>query len=491
MVEQTADGVEYYSAEEVNELVKASGITLDSLIGLDLFKKVAATLKAYLHKDLSTLPKMIKIPKNLLLYGPPGTGKTNAIMAFANFLGLPLLVVTGGTLESGFKGGSRNKIKRLFALAEEKGPIILFLDEFETIAFSRTMFPDRSSEGLTQMLVEMDGIKSKVNSDKSIKLIIVGATNVREHIDPALLRPGRMDRHIKFDEPNLKQIISYYTVAVESLTNRDVIDIPTVSRVSQGCTYADLNAIINYVFIEANYSNSMITNNDFIIAISHIRHGQSNSEENPVQREDSIIRSHHLAGHLLGFMFCPGLVLLGSLYSSDCSPSIKKTGIMTITDILVHLLSIDVARVADKNSPKGSSSIYLDSDIHERDVLLEQLFNLLGAKESGVKNLENAKRNATKVVYAFAESVFTAHSKIFNALLKHIKSKGIITASEYIKILATNKVTLKANAEGLNKMLAALLKAVGIAQVPPNVVVEEPNAEGATITKAQNLQSES
>lgn len=488
MVEQTADGVEHYSAEEVADLVKTSGITLDSLVGLDLFKKVAAIIKSYLSKDLSTLPKMIKIPKNLLLYGPPGTGKTNAIMAFAGFLGLPLLVVTGGTLESGFKGGSRNKIKRLFALAEEKGPIILFMDEFETVAFSRTMFPDRSSEGLTQLLVEMDGVKNKVDSSKNIKLIIVGATNVKEHIDPALLRPGRMDRHIKFDEPNLKQIISYYTQALESLPNTEGIDVATIARISQGCTYADLNAVINYVFIEANYSNSTISNNAFIVAISHIRHGQSNSEEDPTQKDSVNIQAHHLCGHLLGFMFAPALVLLGSLYGNECAPSIKHSGIMTITDILVQLLSIDVARVADKHSPSGASSIYLHKDHGCREELLEQLFTLLGAKENGVKNIENAKRNATKVVYAFAEGVFHSHKKIFDMLLKHIKTKGLITASEYIKILANNKVTLQANTESLKKMLATLLKAVGIVQPSTTAAVANPHVnDGSAVTTTETL----
>ncbi len=178
-----------------------------------------------------------RVPRGALLYGPPGTGKTMLAKAVAGEAGVPVLTIAGSDLITSLVGGGAQRVKDMFEKARKFAPAIIFIDEIDSIGTSRTM--GNSSSALMQLLTEMDGFED----DKTV--IVLAATNRPEELDPALRRPGRFDREIPVELPDLEGRVAILAHYLEEVTHENKIDLRSVAHMTTGFSGAELRNIVN------------------------------------------------------------------------------------------------------------------------------------------------------------------------------------------------------------------------------------------------------
>ena len=183
-----------------------------------------------------------RIPKGVLLVGPPGTGKTLLARAVAGEAKVPFFKISGAEFVEMFVGVGAARVRDMFKQAREKAPCLIFIDELDAIGKSRGFTlggNDEREQTLNQLLVEMDGF------DSSAGVIILAATNRPEILDPALLRPGRFDRQVLVDKPDLKGRIDILKIHARNVSLDDSVDLEKVARGTPGFSGADLANIVN------------------------------------------------------------------------------------------------------------------------------------------------------------------------------------------------------------------------------------------------------
>lgn len=186
-----------------------------------------------------------KIPKGILLHGPPGCGKTALVRALSNETNWRLFQASGSEFQDKYIGVGSQKLKELFTQAKKSGPSIIFIDEIDSLGGKRDSKFNYSDQNLNQLLVEMDGYHSTQD------LIVIGATNIKDALDPALLRPGRFDKSVLVGLPNKKgrlAIIQHYLSKVRSSYQ---INKESLSRRTIGLSPADLQNMVNIAAIHA------------------------------------------------------------------------------------------------------------------------------------------------------------------------------------------------------------------------------------------------
>jgi cell division protease FtsH len=238
-----------------------------------------------------------KIPKGVLIVGAPGTGKTLLAKAVAGEAGVPFLSISGSEFVEMFVGVGAARVRDLFAQAEKKAPCIIFIDELDALGkargFSGIAGHDEREQTLNQLLVEMDGFDTKNG------VIIMAATNRPEILDPALLRPGRFDRHVALDRPDVRGREQILKVHVRNVTLAPSVDLATVAAKTAGFAGADLANIVNEAALRAARKDKpAVDMQDFDEAIDRVVGGleKRNRVMNPIEKETV---AYHEAGHAL------------------------------------------------------------------------------------------------------------------------------------------------------------------------------------------------
>ena len=247
-----------------------------------------------------------KLPKGVLLVGPPGTGKTLLGRAIAGEANVPFFQLSGSDFVEMFVGVGAARVRDLFKQAKEKAPCIIFIDEIDAIGKSRARAGvasggyDERENTLNQLLVEMDGF------DSSVGVIIIGATNRPEVLDAALLRPGRFDRQILVDKPDMKGRVEIFRIHTRSLKLEPDIDFDQLAAQTPGFAGAEIANVCNEAaLLAARKDKKLISKQEFQEAIERVVAGLEKKNKRINDKERRIV-SYHEAGHTLVGYFTPG-----------------------------------------------------------------------------------------------------------------------------------------------------------------------------------------
>ena len=274
-----------------------TGKTFRDVAGQDEAKEQLKEIVSYLHDGERYRAIGAKLPKGALLVGPPGTGKTLLAKAVAGEANVPFFSISGSEFVEMFVGMGAAKVRDLFKQAAEKAPCIVFIDEIDTIGKKRDAATgisggnDEREQTLNQLLAEMDGF------DATKGVVILAATNRPEILDPALLRPGRFDRRIPVELPDLKGRVAILNVHARDVKMAPGIDLTAVARATSGASGAELANIINEAALRAvREGRDQVTQDDLMECVETVIAGYQRKGAVISDREKRIIAYHEI-GH--------------------------------------------------------------------------------------------------------------------------------------------------------------------------------------------------
>jgi cell division protease FtsH len=272
-------------------------VTFGDVAGADEAIEELQEIKEFLKDPARFQAVGARIPKGVLLYGPPGTGKTLLARAVAGEAGVPFYSISGSDFVEMFVGVGASRVRDLFNQAKENSPAIIFIDEIDAVGRHRGAGMggghDEREQTLNQMLVEMDGFDPKVN------VIVIAATNRPDILDPALLRPGRFDRQIGVDAPDLKGRLRILQVHSRGKPLADNVDLEVVARKTPGFTGADLANVLNEAALLTARSNAqLIDDRAMDEAIDRVIAGPQRRTR-VMKDKEKLITAYHEGGHAL------------------------------------------------------------------------------------------------------------------------------------------------------------------------------------------------
>ncbi len=276
---------------------KETGITFKDVAGEDEAKESLQEVVDFLHNPGRYSKIGAKLPKGALLVGPPGTGKTLLAKAVAGEAGVPFFSLTGSDFIELYVGVGASRVRDLFKEANKNAPCIIFIDEIDAIGRSRDSKygggNEEREQTLNQLLSEMDGF------DTSKGILILGATNRPEILDKALLRPGRFDRRIIVDKPDLKGRVEILKVHAKDVLMDDSVDLEAIALATSGAVGSDLANMINEAAINAvKMGRNCVCQKDLFEAVEQVLVGKE-KKDRIMSKEERKIVSYHEIGHAL------------------------------------------------------------------------------------------------------------------------------------------------------------------------------------------------
>lgn len=272
------------------------GIHFDDVAGEDEAKENLAEIVDYLHNPKKYTDAGASMPKGLLLVGPPGTGKTMLAKAVAGESGVPFFSISGSEFVEMFVGMGASKVRDLFKQAKEKAPCIVFIDEIDAIGKKRDGQAggnDEREQTLNQLLTEMDGFEGNNG------VIILAATNRPESLDPALTRPGRFDRRVPVELPDLKGREAILKVHAKKIKPADDVDFHTIARMASGASGAELANIVNEAALRAvRQGRTIVHEADLEESVEVVIAGYQKKNAVLSDQEKKVVAYHEI-GHAL------------------------------------------------------------------------------------------------------------------------------------------------------------------------------------------------
>ncbi len=274
-----------------------TGITMEDVAGQEEAKEAVGEIVDFLHNPAKYKSVGAKMPKGALLVGPPGTGKTLLAKAVAGEAGVPFFSIAGSEFVEMFVGRGAARVRDLFKQAKEKSPCIVFIDELDTIGKKRDgsglSGNDEREQTLNQLLSEMDGF------DASSGVVILAATNRPETLDAALLRPGRFDRRIPVELPDLAGREAILKVHAKKVMMDDGIDYGIIARATSGASGADLANIINEgALLAVKHNRRIVSQHDLMESVETVLAGMQRKTKVISPKEKRVIAYHEI-GHAL------------------------------------------------------------------------------------------------------------------------------------------------------------------------------------------------
>ena len=277
---------------------KTTGVTFKDVAGQDEAKESLQEVVDFLHNPKKYREIGAKLPKGALLVGPPGTGKTLLAKAVAGEANVPFFSLAGSDFVEMFVGVGASRVRDLFKDAQKQAPCIIFIDEIDAIGKSRdSRFGggnDESEQTLNQLLAEMDGF------DTSKGLLVLAATNRPEVLDKALLRPGRFDRRIIVDKPDLKGRLETLKVHSKDVHMDESVDLEAIALASAGLVGSDLANMINEAAINAvKHNRKFVNQSDLFEAFEIVAVGGKEKKDRAMSNHEKKIVSYHEVGHAM------------------------------------------------------------------------------------------------------------------------------------------------------------------------------------------------
>ena len=275
---------------------KSTGVTFRDVAGQDEAKESLTEIIDFLHNPGKYTEIGAKLPKGALLVGPPGTGKTLLAKAVAGEAGVPFFSISGSDFVEMFVGVGASRVRDLFKEASKVAPCIVFIDEIDTIGKSRDNRMggnDEREQTLNQLLAEMDGF------DPTKGVILLAATNRPEVLDQALLRPGRFDRRITIDRPNLAGRVATLEVHTRNIRLGEDVDLKKVALATAGCVGADLANLVNEAALRAvRKGRKLVSQEDMLAAFELVIAGTEKKGSVLTEFEKRLV-AYHEVGHAM------------------------------------------------------------------------------------------------------------------------------------------------------------------------------------------------
>ena len=450
--------------------VKSSeGIRFDDVAGEDEAKENLAEIVEYLHDPSKYREIGASMPKGVLLVGPPGTGKTMLAKAVAGESNVPFFSMSGSEFVEMFVGMGASKVRDLFKQAKEKAPCIVFIDEIDAIGQKRdgrVMGNDEREQTLNQLLTEMDGF------EENNGVILLAATNRPESLDPALLRPGRFDRRVPVELPDLKGREDILKVHAKKVRMDKHVDYQKIARMASGASGAELANIVNEAALRAVRDNRHhVTQEDLEESIEVVIAGYQKKNAILTDKEKHIVAYHEI-GHALV-----------AAKQSHSAPVEKITIVPRTSGALGYTMQIDegnhylmskeeienkIATLtggrAAEETQFGSITTGASNDIEQATKLARAMITQYGMSSDfdmvametvnnqylgGDTSLSCSPQTQQEIDRAVVEIVRKQHKKAceileenrekLNELAKYLYEKETITGEEFMHILKGNK----------------------------------------------------
>lgn len=443
----------------------ANGIHFDDVAGEDEAKENLSEIVDFLHHPDKYAKIGAKMPKGVLLVGPPGTGKTMLAKAVAGEAGVPFFPIAGSEFVEMFVGMGASKVRDLFQQAKQKAPCIIFIDEIDAIGQKRTgnaMGNSEREQTLNQLLTEMDGF----NADDNV--VILAATNRPESLDPALLRPGRFDRRVPVELPDLAGREAILKAHAKKVALGDDVDFHTIARMAAGASGAELANIVNEAALRAvrdhrdavsqadleesievviagyQKKNAILSDDEKkTVAYHEIGHAlvaalQSHSA--PVQKITIIPRTSGALGYTLQVDQQDKYILSREELENKIA---TLTGGRAAEEVVFNQVTTGASNDIEQATKLARAMITRYGMTDEFDmVAMETVTNkYLGGDTSLACAPETQKYIDAKVVsvvkeqHAKAKKIFEDHRPALDALAKYLYEKETITGKEFMDIL--------------------------------------------------------
>lgn len=420
------------------------GIKFENVAGQDEAKEALSELVDFLHNPKKYTEIGAKLPKGALLVGPPGTGKTLLAKAVASEAEVPFFSISGSAFVEMFVGLGAAKVRDLFKQAVEKAPCIIFIDEIDTIGKRRDgsgiSGNDEREQTLNQLLSEMDGFDAKAG------VVILAATNRPDSLDPALLRPGRFDRRIPVELPDLSGRIAILRVHAKDIKKEENIDYDKIARATAGASGADLANMINEAALRAvREGRDKMSERDLEESVEVVLAGYEKKNAVISPKEKRII-AYHEVGHALV-----------AAKQKDSAPVHKITIIPRTSGALGYTMQVDEEEKFLMTKEDAINNIVTLTGGRSAE---ELIFNI---RTSGASNdIEKATKIAKAMVTRFGmtdEFGFVALESMTNAYLGGDTSLQCSPQTQYEIDEAVQKIIDQAHDEA-RKILKENIRAL-------------------------------
>ncbi len=444
---------------------KQTGVTFKDVAGAEEAKESVLEIVDFLHNPTKYTSIGAKLPKGALLVGPPGTGKTLLAKAVAGEAKVPFFSLSGSDFVEMFVGVGASRVRDLFKQAQQAAPAIIFIDEIDAIGKSRDSHygggNDEREQTLNQLLSNMDGF------DSSKGLVILGATNRPEVLDKALLRPGRFDRRIIVDKPDLKGRVEILKVHAKNVLMHDSVDLEAIGKATSGAVGSDLANMINEAAILAvKRGRSVVTQEDLFESVEVVVAGKE-KKDRILGKEEKRIVAYHEVGHALvtaleknaepiqKITIVPRT--MGSLGYVMQVPEEEKY-LMSKDEILSRIVTLYGGRAAEKlifNSITTGASNDIEKATHLARAMVTQYgmsdkFGLIGLESVESKYLDGRSvlncgeetsgeidkevMNILKECYNKAEQLLAGNREVMDHIAEYLINKETITGEEFMNI---------------------------------------------------------
>ena len=445
-----------------------TGVTFDNVAGQDEAKESLVEVVDYLHDPQKYAAIGAKLPKGVLLVGPPGTGKTLLAKAVAGEAGVPFFSISGSEFVEMFVGMGAAKVRDLFKQANEKAPCIVFIDEIDAIGQKRNTGGvggnDEREQTLYQLLAEMDGF------DGQKGVVLLAATNRPESLDPALLRPGRFDRRVPVELPDLQGRKAILTVHAKDVRTGPDIDWDVIARSTAGASGAELANIINEAALRAvREGRKAVVQEDLEESVETVIAGAQRKNAVISDQEKKIVAYHEIGHALVAAMQSHSAPVTKITIVPRTSGALGYTMqvdegermLMTRTEILNKIVTLTGGRSAEElifgvdNMTTGASN-----DIEQATKLARAMITRYGMSDEfdmvaletvqnqylgGEASLTCAADTASKIDERVVGIVKEAHEKarkileenepLLHKLATHLLEKETITGDEFMALL--------------------------------------------------------
>jgi cell division protease FtsH len=365
-----------------------TNVTFADVAGVEEAKEEVKEIIEFLRNPQKFQRLGGRIPRGVMLVGPPGCGKTLLAKAIAGEAGVPFFAISGSDFVEMFVGVGASRVRDLFQQAKEKSPCLIFLDEIDAVGRRRGSGlgggHDEREQTLNQILVEMDGFET----DKGI--IVVAATNRPDVLDPALLRPGRFDRTVTIDLPDVKGREAILKVHARKVKMAPSVDLSLVARGTPGFSGAELEAVINEAAIGAAMGNrDWVTQGDLDEARDKVRWGRSRRSRVMTDEEKEAL-AYHEAGHALAHLLLPEAEPLHKVTIIPRGRSLGATMFLPERDRYIwgrrrletEITTLYAGRIAEKMFT-GDLSTGAADDIKRATDLVRRMVTQFGMSELG------------------------------------------------------------------------------------------------------------
>ncbi len=443
------------------------GIRFADVAGEDEAKELLTEIVDYLHNPQRYAEIGANIPKGALLVGPPGTGKTLLAKAVAGEANVPFFSISGSEFVEMFVGMGAAKVRDLFKQANEKAPCIIFIDEIDTIGKKRDGVGaiggnDEREQTLNQLLAEMDGF----NASKGV--IILGATNRPDSLDPALLRPGRFDRRIPVELPDLQGRIDILKVHARKVKMGDNVDFSVIAKMAVGASGAELANMINEAALRAvRNGRKYVTQNDLEESVEVVIAGYQKKNAILSDNEKRIVAYHEIGHALVAALQTNSAPVTKITIIPRTSGALGYTmqvdedehNLMSKTEIENKIATLTGGRIAE-DLIFHSITTGASNDIEQATKLARAMVTRFGMTEEfgmvaletvtnqylgGDTSLACSPETSTKIdelvvkvvrtQYEKAEGLLRSHMRELNALAQFLYEHETITGEEFMGLL--------------------------------------------------------